>query len=82
MLPNYVATPFVPLPDVMPEEPSPIDGGSADISADAPALAERPVQMEFRLTADRRRILVPVNTDPDRREDPSPRPDDQGERRA
>jgi hypothetical protein len=73
MLPNFDATPFVLLfPDVLPEERSPIEGGSAGISADAPTFEEHPVQMEFRLTADRRRILVPVKTDANRRKDPSP----------
>ena len=72
MLPNFVATPFAPLfPDVTPEEPSLIDGGSAGISADAEAFEEPPLQMEFRLTVDRRRILVPVKTDADGRDDPS-----------
>ena len=73
MLPNFDATPFVLLfPDVMAEERSPIDGGGAGISADAPTFEEHSVQMEFRLTADRRRILVPVKTDANRRKDPSP----------
>jgi hypothetical protein len=73
MVPNFVATPFVLLfPDVLPEEPSPIEGGSVGSSADAPTFEEHSVQMEFRLTADRRRILVPVKTDANRRKDPSP----------
>ena len=69
MLPNFDATPFVMLfPGVMPEEPSPIEAG---ISTDAPTFEVHSVQMEFRLTADRRRILVPVKTDANRRKDPS-----------
>ena len=73
MLTNFVATPFVALfPDGMPEEPSPIEYGSAGISADAPKFEEHHVQMEFMLTADRRRILVPVKTDANRRKDPLP----------
>jgi hypothetical protein len=37
------------------------------VAAESPAAAADPVRWEFRLTADRRRILIPVNgtTDPE-----------------
>jgi hypothetical protein len=56
-------------PDAIPEEPSPVDARAAGSSADVPASQEHSAQMIFRLTADRRRVLVPVTSDTERRED-------------
>ena len=72
MFPKFLTMPFVPLfPDATPDEPSRVDDRTADISADATAFDEHHVQMEFRLTEDRRRILVAVENDLDRRAGPS-----------